>query len=486
MNRRIFLSLLSHCLALLSFGNLRLSRAEGVSKAKLPATDADLYDVIIIGAGAAGLNAARHLRHRKILCLEARDRVGGRVFSQPIGQGRAVELGAQWLAQKGQNRLHALIQKYQLRPQYHHKNGSDLFLSSNSSQKASPGALDLSYIAQIDSLRLSLKIKKMLRQISVAEPWRRPDLDRVSAFEWIQNSTWLDESAAYWINIVEQAMCCDPKNVSILEVFHNLATIGDLDLLEGAEHSYFPEGLSTVFQRMAMDLGEIVRTAEPVVAVSHQALEVQVATSKNTYRGRAVVFALPPQLMSKIELNSEDSLALPLNEMSALGEKTVTGDVVKMIAVYERPWWREAGLTGTVASRDGALQFLIDSSDETSNKGILVGLVAGRRAGELDGLSLEGKKQVFLSQVEKTLGRGPAPEQFYSHDWSQDEFARGGYASRRSLGDWTASRGLLQEPAGRLFFAGTERAHQWRGYIEGALESGERVAQGVENFLTRE
>lgn len=434
------------------------------------------YDVIVVGAGAAGLHTAGILKARglNVLCLEARDRVGGRVFSQPIGDGQYVELGAQWMAFEGQHRLQRLVAESGIHPQTHSQLGKDLALSRGGTRTLKPGALDMSVLAQLDTLQVYLRLNRILRRVSVAEPWRSADLDRVSAADWVQGAAWTKESRDFWTHVINQETCCDSRTLSMLELAQNMATAGEVERLDRAEHYYFPQGLGALFRKMAADLGDSLKTGQRVLAVSENESRVTVTTDGNSYVARYVVLALPPQLMGELGIPSH---------LAGVADRMLEGRAVKMIAVYDSPWWRDKGFSGRVTSRDGQLDLVVDSSHEGAGKGILVGLVSGPRSQAIGERSLADKQEIFKKHIHAAFGEWREPLQFYSHDWTGDVFTRGGYASHRPLGEWTKSQDALISPSGHLLFAGTETAREWRGFIEGALESAERAAAECESLL---
>jgi len=443
-----------------------------------PASPRQNFDVIVVGAGAAGLHTAGILKARglNVLCLEARDRVGGRVFSQPIGEGQFIELGAQWMAFEGQHRLQRLVVESGIKAQTHPPSGKDLALSRGSVRTLKPGALDMSLLAQLDTLQVYLRLKRILRRVSVAEPWRSADFDQISAADWFQSAAWTKESRDFWTHVIDQEMCCDSRAFSMLELAQNMATAGKVERLDRAEHFYFPQGLGTILQKMAADLGHRLKTGERVLSVSENENLVAVTTGKDTYFAKYVVLAIPPQLMGDLGISER---------LGGVADRMLEGQAVKMIAVYDSPWWRSKGFSGKVISRDGLLDLVVDSSFDDTGKGILVGLISGPRSQGIIQSSLDDKREIFKKHIHSAFGEWREPLQFYSHDWNSDEFTRGGYASHRPLGEWVESQGALIQPSGRLMFAGTETAREWRGFIEGALESAERAAAECESLLNQ-
>lgn len=442
------------------------------------------WDVIIIGAGAAGFAAYERLRAAglRVCILEARDRVGGRVFSRRLSDGSRVELGAQWLAGSGQNRLERLVARHGLSAYENYARGKTVQFNQGLRRQTRGEAFPGGLLARLDALRLVLRIAWKARRLRHEFA---KGADQRSLAEWIERVCWSADNRRFWLNLLEQAFCCDPYRVSEYEALHNLQAVGGFARLATADQFFFKEGLQTIFERQASEAGDALRLSSPVKAIEQTASGVCIQTSGESWRASRAVLCVPPQVAHHIPTTPD----WPADRAAILAGFQ-PGSVVKCVGIYERPWWRSLGFSGRVASPDGDFDLLIDSGFAPDGSGILVALVAGSRADLLNSRSDLEKRQVFEAFVQcafrtDDLDAKDAAQsetalcEFYSHNWSDDPFALGAYSSRRAIGGWAAGEDVLARPFGRLHFAGTETAREWRGYIEGALESGERAAREV-------
>jgi monoamine oxidase len=434
------------------------------------------YDVCVVGAGAAGIYACKLLQEqgKSFICLEARSRVGGRVYSQKLANGNHIELGAQWLAESGQTRFARLVKEYKYKPLVNFQDGLTVFLRDNQKQLLEDGVFPFSSLGELDAYRVGRRIQQLTKKIGSTKPWHFPSLDQLSIYDWIQKTSQHEESAEYWLNIIESALCVDPKLLSALECFQSMSTVGGVEKLEGADRYYFAEGIQSIFERIADSLGNKLVLNSPVISIEHSENQVIVQTNQSQYQCRKLILALPPQLIGKMLINP----ALPENYSSALSTLQ-TGKVVKMIGIYQKPWWREDNLSGTITSPDSDIDLVIDSSHPSSPIGILVALVGGTRAESINPLNTIAKQELFESFVKTAFGRSEKIEEFYSHDWISDPYSLGGYRSSRGIGEWVKSQNIFSRSFGSIHFAGTETASSWRGYIEGALQSAERAVKRV-------
>ncbi|MCA2959704.1 MAG: FAD-dependent oxidoreductase [Silvanigrellales bacterium] len=448
-----------------------------------------IHDVVIVGAGPAGLTAARILCQRglKVKVLEARDRVGGRVKSVALPGGGHVELGAQWLAQKGQVRLERLIKEHGIVQLTNPRSGKNLYFSEGNARRVARDFVPLSLLRQIAATLLVWRIERLAGSVlSASNESLFRELDSVSVAEWVSRASLSRRASAYLLDGLEQGLCTPSSRVSMTEGLKLISGMGALRNLESADAFFFEEGLQSVFNRMAGELGDVVCLGQIVDALAADVDKVTVHSrgvgQNETVHSRRVVIAVPPQVMRGIRMDP------PLESFRTQALLNFElGSVVKVVAVFERRSWRERGLSGEISSPDAPFDYVIDSSHPSSDRGILVGLATSRRGQALEGLNMEMLKSAFLRHLELCFGDSPGPcIAFHSHDWNGDPFSLGGYSSRRGMGYWARTGDSLFAPFGRIHFAGTETAHAWRGYIEGALESGERVAQEVLVALSRE
>ncbi len=244
---------------------------------------------------------------------------------------------------------------------------------------------------------------------------------------------------------------------------------------QASEQWFLAEGTQPIAEHLEATLPSAVVRNTPVERIELDGDGARVVAPSGTYRTQRVVVAVPPQLYDGIGVAG----LLPDAHRQAISG-WVTADVVKTILVFDRPFWRERGLSGAVHAPGGLASATLDGSPADGSAGVLVLFstsVAGRR------LRQAGREQDRIARavawLRELLGPDtPWPVAARSIDWSGDPWSLGGYSSHRAIGAWESAPDLFT-PAGPLHFAGTETANEWRGFMEGALESGERAAREI-------
>lgn len=436
-------------------------------------------DVLVVGAGLAGLYAARLLQNAglTVAVLEARDRVGGRTLSHRLEDGTWIDLGAQWIG-PGQRRMYALAAEFGLETVVTHTRGSAVVELDERIRRMDGDGLPIAWIAKLDVLQLSWRLSRIANQLAVNEPWRHPkakNLDSISFASWLQAHAFTDAARLYWSYIAESGMCASADAFSPLELAQQLATIGGLGQLEAAEQLFFATGAQTIAQRLADQLDGCVHLSAPVQRLQHDAQSVHAITEQDTFSARQVVLALPPHLIGAIDITpalSSQHMRQPHN--------VLLGHVIKTMVIYDRAWWRDAGLSGTASSSNGPISTLIDGSNPSGQPGVLIALATGPHASILEQMDGDARKAMVLAHIERLLGKAPQqPDDVLSTNWMAEAWSRGGYAARRAIGGWIDQEHGLGEAHGAIHFAGTETATAWRSYMEGALQSAERASAEV-------
>jgi monoamine oxidase len=448
-------------------------RALGAPEYVGAATDGSA-DVIVIGAGLAGLSAARHLRAQgaSVIVLEARNRAGGRVHSTRLSGGQMIDLGAQFM---GDAHMHmaALADEAGLRRTSAAVPGDLLHLSSEDTapQRTSPDALPLPMIHQLDALQAFWRIERSVASLSGEDLAR---LDRIDAASFLRDKTFLDPAYRAIGGYVEGEMCTALADVSAYEALEQGASIGGF-AGEGESIQWFlADGAEGVTRYLADALGGSLILNAPVSRVAQEAGAVTVTAATGTYRADRAIVAVPPQFYGTVGVLQE----LPPSWQAALGGWRL-GSVVKTILVFQDPWWRRAGLSGMIVNPGGMFGAALDASPEDS-LGILIVFSTAQGAQALSRLPDEkARVAAAMRWLRHAHGTGiPEPIETRSIDWSADPFSLGGYASRRGIGGWSAAPDLFA-PYGQLHFAGTETANRWRSFMDGAVQSGLRAAEEI-------
>jgi monoamine oxidase len=438
-------------------------------------------DVVVIGAGFAGLTAARRVLEagRSVVVLEARDRVGGRTHAVEVA-GVTVDIGGQWVG-PGQDRLYALAAELEVATHPQWVEGDDIVIRGGAPRRSSdPTAFDPDDIGPV--LEASAAIDALAEEVPLDEPWRAPDAAR---WDGMTLQSWLDDTvdrpgARDLMALSAQAVfATEPANLSFLHVLFYVRSGGGWGSLTGteggAQQDRFEGGVQQVAVRLAARLGDAIRLSSPARCIEHDPDGVTVRTDSGAVAGERVIVTLPPTLAGRLRYDPP----LPARR-DQLTQRLPGGSVIKFHVVYERPWWREEGLSGSVLAPGEAIGVTFDGTPQDGAAGVITGFFEGAHAVELGERSMEQRRSVVVDHLTAALGeRAREAVGYLDRDWSAEEFTRGCYGAHLPPGVLTQLGSALRAPIGRIHWAGTETAERWAGYIDGAIESGERAAAEV-------
>jgi len=437
------------------------------------------FDAIVIGGGLAGLETARRLRAAgtSVVVLEARDRVGGRVHSQRLETGYTIDLGAQFIGDV-QRRISALVDEVGLTRVPPHTVGDNLFLLPDTEPVLRQGeGLPLSLIGRLDALVAMWGLDRRLQSF-------RADvegLDAVPAARFVRDLTHTRVPADFLAAYAEGELCASLEQTSAYELLDQVASAGGMDGEGNSARWYLAEGTGPLADHLAGRLGESVVLNSPVTKIEPHGEWLSVDCATGVYRGRHLIVSVPPQLYGRIGLLA----ALPDERRRAIAGYQL-GHVIKTILVFPSPWWRELGASGRIQSVGGIFNQAVDTSPANGSVGILVLFATAAGAVRLSAMTEESDRIArAVGWLEGVSGRAvPQPIAARSINWNADPYSLGGYASRRGMGGWRLAPDLFA-PVGRIHFAGTETASEWRSFMEGALQSAERAADEVLDGLAQ-
>lgn len=444
-------------------------------------------DVIVVGAGLAGLAAARRLREGglDVTVLEARDRVGGRIENAKLADGQWMEVGGQWIGPQ-HDRMHRLVRELGLTtfPLYNEGRTVVQLGGKRTLMASKKGAIPrLNPFVLADLGQALLRFQRLARTIDKSAPWRSPNartLDRQTFATWIDRNVKTRAARAYFQVFCEAVFSADPADLSLLHALFYVHSGVDMETLiavdQGAQQDRIHGGSQLIAERMAASLGASVITNAPVRGISQSSRGVVVTTRDGrSFQAEEVIVTLPPTLTARLDY---EPLLPSLRDQ--LTQRVPAGSVIKMFLAYEAPFWRKAGLNGQAASDEGPVKVTFDNTPPGYGRGVIMGFLEGNEARSLGKESPASRERAFIDCLVRYFGpEARSPVDFLEKDWAADEFSRGCYGAHFAPGTWTSFGEALTEPCGRIHWAGTECSPVWNGYMEGAVLSGEATAGAI-------
>ena len=440
-------------------------------------------DVVVVGAGLAGLAAARDVAAagRQAVVLEARDRVGGRTLGRDLGDGVVLDLGAQWIGPT-QDRVAALAREVGVETFPQHTAGANQIDLGGRLRRYEGTVPRLNPLVLLDTERLRRRLRRLVRTIDPDAPWSAPgaaELDSQTFASWLERNAATKATRRLVALAGKTVWGMEPEDASLLHVLQYTAAAGSFDMLVdtegGAQQDRLAGGTQQLSLRTAERLGERVVLNAPVSRIEHGDGRVRVHADGTSATARRAIVATPPPLAGRI---AYDPPLPPMRDQ--LTQRTPQGAIAKCFAVYEEPFWRADGLSGEALCDNGPATLTFDSSPAGGRPGVLLGFVGGREARAFVHTDPEERRRLVLANFERLFGpRAAKPERYVEHSWTEDPWSAGGPNSHLPPGAWTSYGRALREPVGSIHWAGTDSATRWYGFMDGAVRSGERAAAEV-------
>lgn len=446
-------------------------------------------DVVVVGAGLAGLRAAERLAAKGIdvQVLEARDRVGGKTWTVD-SHGTSIDVGGQWIGPTQQRAL-ALIDEL----------GLALFESSLDAPLDTSGDFtvvldgDLYSLPRLDEEHLrSLPIaptaleqlheahdelERLAATVPADKPWMAPWARRwdIMTFEHWMNEWMSDPMARALFTALDlNELAVAPVDISVLAYLHQVATS---PAAEKPDTWRIVGGAQQISERLADRLGDRVHLGDPVVSIEWTDDGAIVYTDLDQeYVARRVIVALPPHLAGRIHYYPPVPVA-----RDCLTARYPVGHVIKAQAVYDRPFWRDQGKNGyAFIPVPQTITLIVDNSTPESERGVLAGFVYADRAAELSDEPAESRRARVLRDFAAVFGPQAMEPLYYVEGlWSREQWSLGAWQCIPSAGAWTSYGEAWRAPIGPLHWAAADYADRWYGYIDGAISSGEGAAASV-------
>lgn len=417
--------------------------------------------------------------------LEARERLGGRTYTKRYDDGHYADLGGQWIGPT-QDRMYALAKEHGVEWYATYNEGKNI-LDLNEKIRTYTGLIPKMDVLSLINVDLVLRrLESMAKSVPLESPWSAPNAkswDSMTLEAFVRKHCYTNACYKVVRAGLETVYACELNEVSLLHALFYIRSGTSLNCLlsieNGAQQHRIKGGMQFLAEKIAEPFAELIQYNHVVSSIITERDNIRVEGDGFSILAKSVILAIPPVLIRDIRFEP----TLPLKK-SQLLDKISMGIVGKVIGIYEKPFWRDEGFSGqVVADEHGPFQTLFDSSPDDGRFGTLLAFCIADRARDFFSRSETERQVIALEQFTKYFGPAAAkPLKYIDHSWASEPWSRGCYAGLYPTGAWTNFRSELAAPVGRIFWAGTETADVWYGYIEGAVSAGERAAKEAMNI----
>lgn len=420
------------------------------------------FDVVILGAGISGLSAAYEIKKRNpkltIAILEARDRIGGRIFSINLNQNLVSEHGAEWIGKTHKNLLR-FCKEFKLKLEPHTYQECSYFQK----RKHIP---DTAYISAMKKLENALKKYKSLRGKKFSK------LDHLSIRKMI-------------------ASVCNQHELKIINEYYKAefgediryvaATRAILDHLTGGKNSHMDfhvvGGNTKIIQALGSFVGNNnIFLKQEVKKIKQNVAGAQIICANGSvWSAKKIICTIPATILSHVKFEP----AMPKHMKGTL-KKLRYGNIVKIILLFPKRFWKKEGYSHL---SEGITEYLFHTTQGQKDKeGALSIFATGKRANELTKMSLVQIWDIMKNSFPPDINtKGIKPKKMFRHSWTHDRFAKGAYAVYHP-DEWEKMHKYFGVSYKHVYFAG-EYIAKMQGFMEGAAASGIESAKNVMRIL---
>ncbi|MFL5782660.1 MAG: flavin monoamine oxidase family protein [Thermoleophilaceae bacterium] len=453
-------------------------------------------DVVVVGAGYAGLTAAHQIAAagKSVIVMEARNRVGGRAFNHELPGGKWSELGATFVGPTQDHVIRLakqmgvkLFNTYDKGQNVYRQDGQNL----NYSDTGPLGTAPPDPVVLPDVVKTVAQLDEMSTSVPVDAPWTAqsaPDWDSQTLYTWAKaNSSGSPRFMDLLKIATEPIFGAEARDVSLLFTLFYIAASGNeknpgtfernFNTRGGGQQQRMIGGTQIVPIRLANRLGtkHVLLNAPARKIVQKKGGGVRVDSDKLSVSGKRVIVAVPPPLAGRIRYEPK----LP-NNRDQLTQRMPMGTLIKVEIFYDKPFWRADGLTGQGLSDEGPISATFDISPPDGKPGILMGFIGGDRARLWQSQPPKVRRARVLDELAKLYGPAARkPKDYLEFSWISEVWTRGCPVSVLGPGTLLEFGPSIRRPCGRIHWAGTETSTYWNGYMDGAVRSGERAAAEV-------
>jgi monoamine oxidase len=364
-------------------------------------------DVCVVGAGFAGLTAALRLHQggKSVVVIEARDRVGGRIWTQNLSDGSPVDRGGAWLAPR-HDAAFGLAREFGVSTYKTWVKGSHLLVNQGRKLPYKGLIPKISPLAVVTIALAQAKLDWTSKRIPLDAPWtakRAAEWDSRTVAWWLERAR-IRTTAGH--DLFEMALrglfTGDLSETSYLHLLFLVRAHGSINTLfsikGGCQENMIEGGAGSIAQRVAAVLGDAVRLNAPVRSITRGDDQALVEADGVSVSARHVVVSVPPVLALEIAFDP----VLP-EDRTALYTGAVAGPESKTLVVYDEPFWRADGFSGQSAEPGSVAEVTLDASPASGRPGVIASFTFGPVARRVDALDAGERRRAVLDALTRTF-----------------------------------------------------------------------------------